>query len=170
MKKNKNTKITGGKVILVPYQETHVLRYHSWMQDASIQQLTASEPLSLQDEYAMQKSWREDDDKCTFIVLDKKLFDSTQDEVESMIGDVNLFINTDDIHQAELEVMIAVAEMRGGGRGRETCLLMMRYGIEALGVTSYLVKIGYDNAPSHNLFQKLRFKEVNYFFIIVITK
>lgn len=34
-----------------------------------IEEMTASEPLSLDEEYAMQLSWKEDPKKCTFIVL-----------------------------------------------------------------------------------------------------
>ena len=37
-----------------------------WLQD--LQKATASEPLTLDEEYAMQKSWRNDADKLTFIV------------------------------------------------------------------------------------------------------
>lgn len=37
-------------------------RYHEWMKSPELQQLTASEPLTLDQEYDMQKSWREDDD------------------------------------------------------------------------------------------------------------
>lgn len=38
------------------------VRYHEWMKSPELQQLTASEPLTLEQEYDMQRSWREDDD------------------------------------------------------------------------------------------------------------
>ncbi|XP_013392331.1 N-acetyltransferase 9-like, partial [Lingula anatina] len=90
MKKNKDTCIPGNRVVLVPYTKEHVLKYHGWMQSAELQKLTGSEPLNLDQEYQMQQSWFEDDDKCTFILLDAKSYDGTND-VECMIGDVNLF-------------------------------------------------------------------------------
>ncbi|CAN0174172.1 unnamed protein product, partial [Laminaria digitata] len=61
--------LKGKLVKLVPYRREHVLTYHGWMQDPWIREMTASEPLSLDEEYAMQLSWKEDDKKCTFIVL-----------------------------------------------------------------------------------------------------
>jgi hypothetical protein len=88
-----------------------------------IQQATASDPLSLEEEYAMQRTWRDDGDKLTFIVCrpfqpglpkaepesgphrDSETLNkhgitvggvpATVDaELGAMIGDVNLFIST----------------------------------------------------------------------------
>ncbi|PGH05411.1 hypothetical protein GX51_02935 [Blastomyces parvus] len=60
--------LSSSRVLLVPYCKHHVPRYHEWMKDPEIQQATASEPLSLEEEYAMQTSWRTDADKLTFII------------------------------------------------------------------------------------------------------
>ncbi|KAK2589184.1 hypothetical protein KPH14_001999 [Odynerus spinipes] len=73
--------------------EKHVTRYHEWMKSPELQHLTASEPLTLTEEYEMQKDWLMDEHKCTFIVLDKSIFQSTGDEIAAMIGDTNLFFN-----------------------------------------------------------------------------
>ena len=63
MRHNWNTQIIGKKIVLVPYTEKHVPKYHDWMKDANLQHLTGSEPLSLDEEYEMQKTWRDSDDK-----------------------------------------------------------------------------------------------------------
>lgn len=104
--------LEGKKVILVPYMEAHVPKYHQWMQDPSLLEATASEPLSLEQEYQMQLSWSRDLNKETFIVLDKDLlvgtFSHGQSHVEAMVGDVNIFMNDINNPQiAEVEIMIA---------------------------------------------------------------
>ena len=53
MRKNWKIRIVGEKVILVPYRHAHVERYHKWMQDEYLQEMTASEPLTLEEEYKM---------------------------------------------------------------------------------------------------------------------
>eukprot|EP00475_Leptophrys_vorax_P000036 TRINITY_DN10021_c0_g1_i3.p2 TRINITY_DN10021_c0_g1~~TRINITY_DN10021_c0_g1_i3.p2 ORF type:complete len:151 (+),score=11.41 TRINITY_DN10021_c0_g1_i3:44-454(+) len=132
MRVNESTCIVGEKVVLVPYRACHVPKYHTWMQDPALQEATGSEPLSLEEEFEMQARWREDDDKCTFIVLDRSHFppsvlpptpvgESPEASshlpsclmhsplhIDAMAGDVNLFLNDlDDGSAAEVEVMIA---------------------------------------------------------------
>ena len=65
-----NFMLHGTRVKLVPYSPWHVETYHEWMKDPYILKMTASEPLTMRQEYAMQKMWNEDSTKRTFIVLD----------------------------------------------------------------------------------------------------
>nr|CAH7755607.1 unnamed protein product [Callosobruchus chinensis] len=67
---NKDTTITGKNVILIPYKKDHVLKYHIWMKSEELQKLTASEPLSLEEEYDMQKSWLMDENSEFRVELD----------------------------------------------------------------------------------------------------
>ncbi|XP_062362509.1 alpha/beta-tubulin-N-acetyltransferase 9 isoform X4 [Cinclus cinclus] len=160
MKINQDTVLRGKKVTLVPYTAAHVPRYHEWMQSEELQRLTASEPLSLEQEYEMQHSWRDDADKCTFIVLDSGRWPG-QAEENSMVGDVNLFLtNTEDPTLGEIEIMIAEPSCRGRGFGKEATLLMLAYGVKKLGITKFEAKIGQENEASICMFKKLHFKEV----------
>nr|XP_053629231.1 alpha/beta-tubulin-N-acetyltransferase 9-like isoform X2 [Cherax quadricarinatus]XP_053629232.1 alpha/beta-tubulin-N-acetyltransferase 9-like isoform X2 [Cherax quadricarinatus]XP_053629233.1 alpha/beta-tubulin-N-acetyltransferase 9-like isoform X2 [Cherax quadricarinatus] len=161
MRINSKIKIVGDKVILVPYNKLHVEKYHQWMLSPRLQELTASEPLTLEEEYQMQQSWFSDDDKCTFIILDRGLMTEKNSEVEAMIGDTNLFlVDPEDRSLAEGEIMIAETGFRKQKRGWEAMLLMFLYGVETLGIKRYQVKIGFSNTPSINMFRKMHFNEV----------
>ncbi|THH14074.1 hypothetical protein EW146_g6204 [Bondarzewia mesenterica] len=134
MKLNANLALVHPRVLLVPYSPRpslaflddplvlmplQIQTYHAWMQSPDLRHLTASEELSLDDEYAMQQKWQDDPDKLTFIVLACPTTRSPPDQLTDddlralpMIGDVNLFLNgspQDHEFEAEIEVMIAGA-------------------------------------------------------------
>ena len=157
MRTNARTAIWTDLLVLVPYRASHVPKYHDWMQSAELQQLTASEPLTLPEEYTMQQSWLKDDNKCTFILLDRTVLERSGDQLEAMVGDVNLFLLGD--AAAEAEVMIAESWARGAGRGRQAAAAMLRYGIETLSLTRFEVKIGFDNEASRRMFAGMGFAE-----------
>ncbi|XP_028164502.1 N-acetyltransferase 9-like protein isoform X1 [Ostrinia furnacalis] len=159
MKFNSNTKIVGTNVLLVPYEKHHVPKYHTWMTNKELQKLTASEPLTLEQEYEMQKSWREDDDKCTFIVLHREKFNETNDEVESMIGDTNIFITDEAEGVGEIEIMIAEDWARRQKLGWQTVVLMLLYGIQHIHLSTFEAKISLSNEISIQMFKKLGFVE-----------
>lgn len=100
----------------------------------------------------MQKSWRQDSDKLTFIVClpitpapstpatppsqsRKSVKSQEYDDSDRMIGDVNLFITEPitieeeekGICVGELELMIAVPSARRKGRGRATIVAFLLY-------------------------------------------
>ncbi|KIY98693.1 N-acetyltransferase 9-like protein [Monoraphidium neglectum] len=173
MRLNADTTIVGQRVVLVPYRHEHVPRYHTWMQSPELQaraaELTASEPLSLEEEYAMQAAWAHDPDKLTYILLDPARPPAPEQETwppggraGAMAGDVNLFLNDpDDRLAGEVEIMVAEPESRRKGMACEALRLFMAYVVRELGVTRFIAKIGEDNAPSLALFEgQLGFKEV----------
>jgi RimJ/RimL family protein N-acetyltransferase len=170
MKDNWTSTIISEKLQLVPYARECVPKYHSWMQSEEMQELTASEPLSLDEEFEMQATWRDDPKKCTFIILSHESEDlphvlSSGDSalVDRMIGDVNIFLHDrDDPGNAEIEIMTAEKNYSRKGIATEALNLMMIFGAKHLGVHRYFAKINKSNTPSISLFHKLGYKEVNY--------
>lgn len=102
----------------------------------------------------MQKCWREDGDKLTFIACLPKRLEVEDDEGvvqggiddsdDRMIGDVNFFLSEDDEDEAgddqshanekegnkvigEIEIMIATPEARGKGYGKAILLTFLWY-------------------------------------------
>ena len=103
--------------------------------------------------------------QCTFIVLSNELLEMNDgNEIASMVGDTNLFMNRNDSNDqigliAEVEIMIAEELQRGKKIGYNALCMMMNYGIEHLGINIFEAKIKCDNEPSIKLFEKLGFKE-----------
>lgn len=73
MKSNYELCLSGESCIFVPYRPEHLPNYHEWMQDPFLLEATASEPLSMDEEIKMQREWRYDEKKCTFILLARDL-------------------------------------------------------------------------------------------------
>jgi RimJ/RimL family protein N-acetyltransferase len=118
------------------------------MQDPDLQSATASEPLSIDEEYTMQRSWRTDRDKLTFIVCLPisttkglpALGAGEHDADDRMIGDINLFLFEDNEASpttdspeissnviGEIELMIALKDLHRQGYGRAALLTFMHY-------------------------------------------
>ncbi|XP_071878844.1 alpha/beta-tubulin-N-acetyltransferase 9 isoform X4 [Bombus fervidus] len=131
------------------------------MKSEELRYFTGSEMLTLEEEFQMQKRWHQDQDKCTFIILEKTAFTTSGNEIEAMIGDTNLFFNeSDQPNTAEVEIMIANVTYRRKKRGWEAMILMLLYGISVLNVTKYIAKIKFDNEKSIKMFEKLGFHKV----------
>lgn len=147
----------GSEAVLVPYSEEHVSQYHKWMQSEELLQLTASDPLTLSEEQENMHSWRNDERKMTFIILDASM------ATNYMAGDVNLYILEDDedgMLTAEIEVMIAEPCCRRKGLAKSALHMMMAYAEQNLGIQVFVAKILEHNLPSIALFTNvMHFKE-----------
>ncbi len=73
MAEKKRVSLEGKKVIMVPYMEAHVPKYHEWMLDPALLQATASEPLTLDQEFQMQLTWTQDPNSSLFLSLSLSL-------------------------------------------------------------------------------------------------
>ncbi|KAL3918747.1 MAG: hypothetical protein SGILL_004086 [Bacillariaceae sp.] len=138
------------------------------MKDPALLESTGSEPLSIEEEVEMQRTWRDDETKCTFIVHaadqchefqksvaeNKDALFNVQENLDEMVGDVNLFLSEmdddDDCDedeqnccdndkkvpslskprlQAEIDIMIADRDYHGKGLGRAATCTMALYGV-----------------------------------------
>ncbi|KAI1351812.1 acetyltransferase domain-containing protein [Xylaria sp. FL0043] len=134
MRVNEDLAISTSRILLVPYDAHHVQRYHQWMQDEDLREATASDLLTLEEEYENQQSWRTAHDKLTFIVCQPATLTSTsavtsevdadaaifagEDDAEArMVGDVNLFLTPDDDEEEEGEDQDHVSDEDKGEKG-----------------------------------------------------
>ena len=141
------------------------------MKSQELLEMTASEPLTLEEEYAMQASWRIDEKKCTFIILahNSEMSLSSLSRTETfateggMIGDCNYYCNVDEEpYTAEIEIMIAETSVRRKGLAQEALKMFFVYGHQELGITKMVAKISLNNIKSLKLFQeKFGFVEVS---------
>ncbi|EED85754.1 predicted protein [Postia placenta Mad-698-R] len=172
MRCNANTIIFDRDVVLVPYREEHVAKYHEWMTSSELRELTASEPLTLDEEYEMQRKWQVDEDKLTFIIHSQEpspemKWDWDALRAMPMVGDVNLFLKEspeDEYFEAEAEIMIAEPTYRRHGLARAALELLLSYAAAPdapaplpVPCTRFVARIGAENAPSIALFEKLGF-------------
>ena len=156
------------------------------MTDPNLLEATASEPLSLEEEYEMCDTWRDDVAKYTFIIYDDDMTSSpalsdaeseayVSSNLNKMVGDVNLFLSLDEtvgddgvtvissILQAEVEIMIAEPSARRKGIALSAVQHMVSYGASVLNVKRFFVKISDSNLASMSMFRdKLGFTFVNY--------
>ena len=147
MKLNYETCLVGTKCVLVPYRQIHVERYHAWMQSPDLLQATGSEPLSLQEEYEMQESWRTDENKCTFIVLQRNKLSrgppeqhgQVDDEfifenIGAMVGDVNLFLSEQEEEESSDEQPVEPKEDASRGIQAELDIMVAEESARGQGI------------------------------------
>ena len=115
-----------------------------------------------------------------------------EDNLDAMIGDVNLFLSdiddsdesdtnenseiidvdtevaaqgvgpSEQLVQAEVDIMIARRDFQGKGLGRAATCAMLLYGATKLGICRFFCKINEDNTDSIRLFKAIGFEQCNY--------
>ncbi|KAF7257205.1 hypothetical protein EG68_05915 [Paragonimus skrjabini miyazakii] len=185
MRVNESIVVETGRLFFVPYCSIHVPRYHQWMLNEDLRCATSSDLLSLEEEFEAQRQWAELDDRLTFIILSKDRLASLENstasslddfenvEVNSMIGDVNLFLHPVDVNnfgandecfEGELSVMIAEPDMRGRGLASEALAALLEFSGRHLAsrLSGLVAKVSMGNPSSIKLFSShLKFIERN---------
>ncbi len=154
--------------------------YHAWMADPYLLASTSSERLTEAEEFAAQRSWVDDPQKCTFIVFDQAAHAAggggLGHSTRGMLGDANLFLldgaavaedyfggvppSSGSGGAAEVMVMVAEPSYRRRGYAQRAVAALLWYGATALGLRRFVAKISEDNAASLALFtQRLGFRE-----------
>ena len=61
----------------------------------------------------MQETWKNSDDKCTFIILHRETFeDKNSNEIEAMIGDTNIFLKEEEGSKLGKSLMYRISESK----------------------------------------------------------
>ncbi|KAJ4461490.1 putative N-acetyltransferase 9 [Paratrimastix pyriformis] len=164
-------------LFLLPYLSCHVPRAHQWMQSPELQELTCSEPLTLEEEYENQQGWWTEEKKMLILCPHDQNRrpisteeDAIIDSLTSACGDVSLVMLSDDdaekgnpklLRSAELDVMITDPLQRRQGHAQQGLAAIMKYAYEHLGVRRFVAKILDHNQASLALFRRLGFEEFN---------
>eukprot|EP01119_Soliformovum_irregulare_P011332 TRINITY_DN2826_c0_g3_i3.p1 TRINITY_DN2826_c0_g3~~TRINITY_DN2826_c0_g3_i3.p1 ORF type:complete len:168 (+),score=36.08 TRINITY_DN2826_c0_g3_i3:119-622(+) len=138
------------------------------MKDPWLREMTASEPLTLQEEYENQISWFEDETKLTFILCQRENQKDDVKNLDHIVGDCNIFLTDEEGMEGlgEIEIMIAEARARGKGIATEALNLLMSYCLQELKLKGFIAKISNENEPSKKLFRSIGYTQVgepNYF-------
>lgn len=145
---------------LIPFEAEHVPLYFRWMQSKELLEMTATEPMTIEDIEESQRRLLNDKTALSLLIQVSK------NNVSSIIGDVNLFrhdfLCEDDLIVAEVDVMIAEANWRRKGIASEVVqmLLNMRDPRHLPKVNKFIVKILEKNRPSIAMFTKLGFSPI----------
>ena len=61
----------------------------------------------------MQETWKNSDDKCTFIILHRETFEGmNSNEIEAMIGDTNIFLKEEEGSKLGKSLMYRISESK----------------------------------------------------------